>query len=192
MNPKPFSFERLEIDGVYRIFPFLAEDPRGVFIKDYSDSIFKSNGLDLELKEVFYSQSKKGVLRGIHFQRVIEQDKLVRCLSGLVYDVVVDLRPASPTFGKWLSFFLSPKCRYELFIPKGCGHGFLAIKKSIMSYKCSEAFNLEYDDGIRYDDPTLGIRWPFERIGGALIISEKDQNLPSLKEFLDQKIRVGR
>ena len=121
----------------------------------------------------------------MHFQLVKQQAKLVRCISGHVYDVIVDLRPDSPTFGQWRGFDLTGENQVELYIPQCFGHGYLVIEDSIVSYKCGEVFYGEGDSGIMYNDPDINIQWPFEQIGGIenLIISEKDKQLMSLKEY---------
>ena len=169
-----WEFIKLDLKDAYLIKPFFADDNRGGFIKDYS-------------KEVFYTISHKGVIRALHFQNTKQQPKLVRCVSGKVYDVIMDLRKDSPTFGKWQGFYLSGENMDELLVPAGFGHGYLVIEDSIVSYKCSEKFYREYDSGIRYDDPDLGIEWPYDEIGGKdkVINSVKDDNLQSFKEFLN-------
>ena len=180
-----FEFKELPLKGAYEICPFYASDERGGFVKDYNIETFKANGIDLELKEVFNTISKKGVIRATHFQLGKQQPKLVRCISGHVYDVIVDLRPDSPTFCKWLGFDLTGENRTTLYIPQYFGHGYLVLEDSIVSYKCGEVFYGEGDSGIMYNDPDINIEWPFERIGGIenLIISEKDKKLMSLKEY---------
>ncbi|MBQ5901746.1 MAG: dTDP-4-dehydrorhamnose 3,5-epimerase, partial [Clostridia bacterium] len=181
-----FDFQKTELEGAYLIKPFYATDERGGFIKDYNVDTFKANGIDHELKEVFYTISHKGVIRALHFQLVKQQAKLVRCVKGHVYDVIVDLRPNSPTFGKWQGFDLSEDNRLELYIPEYFGHGYLVLEDSIVSYKCGEVFYGDGDSGIMYNDTEIGVDWPFEKIGGIenLIISEKDKNLMSFKKFL--------
>ncbi len=180
-----FEFQELELKGAYLIKPFYATDNRGGFIKDYNIDTFKSNGIDHDLKEVFYTISKRGVIRATHFQLVKQQAKLVRCISGHVYDVIVDLRPKSLAYGKWLGFHLTGENSLSLLVPKFFGHGYLVLEDSIVSYKCAEVFYGEGDSGIMYDDPDIGIDWPFDEIGGKqnLIISEKDLNLMSFKEY---------
>ena len=177
-----WNFEKLEMDGAYKITPFFADDNRGGFLKDYSKEVFEQNGITHDLKEIFYTISHKGVIRAIHFQRVKQQAKLVRCISGKVFDVIIDLRKDSPTFMKWQGFYLTGDNMVELLVPKGFGHGYLVIEDSIVSYKCAEKFYGEYDDGIRYDDPDLGIIWPYDEIGGKdkVINSLKDENLQSV------------
>lgn len=181
-----WNFEKLELEGAYKITPFYADDIRGGFLKDYSKEIFENNGINYELAEVFYTISHRGVIRAMHFQRVKQQAKLVRCVSGKVYDVIIDLRKDSPTFKKWQGFYLTGENMVELLVPQGFGHGYLVIEDSIVSYKCGEKFYGEYDGGIRYDDPDMGIVWPYEEIGGKdkVINSVKDDNLPSFKEFM--------
>jgi dTDP-4-dehydrorhamnose 3,5-epimerase len=180
-----FEFKELELKGAFLIKPFYASDDRGGFIKDYNVDTFKANGIEHELKEIFYTISKKGVIRAIHFQLVKQQAKLVRCVSGHVYDVIVDLRPNSPTFGKWLGFDLTGENMNEILVPPFFGHGYLVLEDSIVSYKCAEVFYGEGDSGIMYNDKDINIQWPFEKIGGEknLIISSKDSNLMSLKEY---------
>ncbi len=180
-----FEFQELDLKGAYLIKPFFAPDERGGFIKDYHVDTFKQNGIEHELKEVFYTVSKRGVIRAIHFQLVKQQAKLVRCISGHVYDVIVDLRPGSPTFGQWRGFDLTGENRLELYIPQYFGHGYLVIEDSVVSYKCGEAFYGEGDSGIMYNDPDIDVKWPFEHIGGEenLIISEKDKHLMSLSTY---------
>lgn len=182
-----FSFEELPLKGAYLIKPFCATDERGGFIKDYNIDTFKSNGIEHELKEVFYTVSKKGVIRATHFQLVKQQPKLVRCISGHVYDVIVDLRPDSETYGQWMGFDLTGENMNCLLVPKYFGHGYLVIKDSIVSYKCAEVFYGEGDSGIMYNDPDININWPFELIGGKenMIISDKDLNLQSFKDYTE-------
>ena len=180
-----FEFQELGLKGAYLIKPFYATDHRGGLIKDYNADTFQANGIEHSLKEVFYTISKRGVIRATHFQLIKQQAKLVRCISGHVYDVIVDLRPESDTYGKWLGFHLTGENTLSLLVPEGFGHGYLVVEDSVVSYKCAEVFYGEGDSGIMYNDPDIGILWPMELIGGEenLIISEKDQNLMSFKEY---------
>lgn len=180
-----FEFEELDLKGAFKIQPFFATDERGGFVKDYNIEMFKSNGIEHELKEVFYTISKKGVIRATHFQLVKQQAKLVRCISGHVFDVIVDLRPDSPTFGQWRGFDLTGENQVELYIPPFFGHGYLVLEDSVVSYKCGEVFYGEGDSGIMYNDPDINIQWPFDKIGGIenMVISEKDLNLMSFEEY---------
>lgn len=180
-----WNFEELELKGAYLIKPFFASDDRGGLIKDYNIDVFKNQGINHELKEVFYTLSKRGVIRATHFQLIKQQAKLVRCISGHVYDVIVDLRPDSPTYGQWQGFHLTGENMNSLYIPEYFGHGYLVIEDSIVSYKAGEVFYGEGDSGIMYNDPDIGIEWPFELIDGKenLIISEKDKNLMSFQQY---------
>ena len=185
-----FKFEKTRLEGLCLIDTFYATDERGGFIKDYNVETFKDNGVDYELKEVFYTISKKGVIRANHFQLIKPQAKLVRCISGHVYDVVTDLRPKSPTYGQWQGFDLRGDEPRELLIPGGFGHGYLVLEDSVVSYKCGEVFLAEGDSGIMWNDPNLAIEWPLDQIGGIenLIISEKDEKLMTFKEY-DERVR---
>ena len=178
-----FAYRKIDIEGLLEIDPFVAEDIRGDLIKDFSSEEFQANGIKHELAEVFYTKSHAGVIRALHFQREYIQPKLVRCLAGEVFDVIVDLRKGSNTFGKWQGFYLSDENHKELLIPGYCAHGYLVLKPSIVSYKCSQRFYAEYDDGIIWNDPELGIGWPVEQVKD-IIISEKDTNLQSFAEFV--------
>ena len=181
----PFSFKESSISGLYEITPFNADDVRGCFTKDYSKEVFEKNGITHNLEEVFYTTSHKGVIRALHFQRVKQQPKLVRCVYGHVYDVVVDLRKNSPTFKKWLGFDLNGDNRKEILVPAGCAHGYLVLEKSIVSYKCAEKFYGEYDDGIMWNDVDIGVNWPLDKVGGIenVILADKDKNLQTFREF---------
>ncbi len=183
-----WEFEELDLKGAYHIKPFFASDERGGLIKDYNVSVFKEQGIEHELKEVFYTLSRRGVIRASHFQLTKQQSKLVRCVNGHVYDVIVDLRLNSPTYGQWRGFHLTAGNMDSLLVPAYFGHGYLVIEDSIVSYKASEEFYGEGDSGIMYNDPDIGISWPFELIGGIenLIISEKDLNLMSFKQYTEK------
>lgn len=180
-----FEFNKTKIEGLIEVTPFNADDIRGCFTKDYSKEVFEQNGIHYDLAEIFYTTSHKGVIRALHFQRVKQQPKLVRCIYGHVYDVVVDLRKNSPTFKQWLGFDLIGEKHNEILVPDGCAHGYLVLEPSIVSYKCSEKFYGEYDGGIKWDDPDINVKWPLEKIGGRdkLIMADKDKNLPTWAEF---------
>ena len=183
-----FDFQKTSLNDLIFIKPFNAIDNRGCFTKDYSEKIFQENGILFKLKEIFYTTSKKGVLRGLHFQRNKQQAKLIRCIYGHIFDVVVDLRPKSTTFKKWIGFDLSSSNKNEILIPGGFAHGYLVLENSIVSYKCAEDFYGEYDDGIKFDDTELKIAWPYDMIGGKsnLILADKDKNLQSFREFIEK------
>lgn len=180
-----FEFQELDMKGTYLIHPFHVTDERGGLIKDYNIDVYREAGIEYELKETFYTISKRGVIRAIHFQLEKPQPKLMRCISGKVYHVIIDLRPESETFGRWMHFELrgdKPTC---LLVPAGFGQGYLVLEDAVMSYKASEVFYGPGDAGIMYNDPVIGIDWPFELIGGKskMIISEKDLKLMSFEDY---------
>lgn len=183
-----FEFHKTGISDLIEVTPFNADDIRGCFTKDYSKEVFEANGIHHDLAEVFYTTSHKGVIRALHFQRVMQQPKLVRCIWGHVWDVVVDLRKDSSTFKQWQAFDLIGVKHNEILVPAGCAHGYLVLENSIVSYKCGEKFYGEYDDGVMWNDPDLAVEWPLEKIGGEqnLIIAPKDQQLQTFAEFMDK------
>lgn len=183
-----FEFCETEISGLIEVTSFNADDIRGCFTKDYSKEVFEANGIHHDLAEVFYTTSYKGVIRALHFQRVKQQPKLVRCIWGHVWDVVVDLRKDSQTFKKWIAFDLIGEKHNEILVPAGCAHGYLVLEDSIVSYKCGEKFYGEYDDGIMWNDPDIGVEWPLERVGGQdkVILADKDKNLKTFAQFMEQ------
>ena len=179
-----FKFQRTSISNLLQITPFLALDARGYLSKPFEKSIFAEHGIELTPWEELRSCSQRGVLRGLHFQRRHSQDKLVQVLHGAVYDVAVDLRKGSETFGKWEGFYLTAENRQMLYIPKGFAHGFLALEEdTLFSYLCGDRYDPESDGGIRWNDPELAIDWPLER-AERLIVSDKDAALPTLAEFI--------
>lgn len=181
-----FNFQQTEIQGLLEVTPFNLEDNRGCFTKDYSHEVFEANAVSYHLAEVFYTTSYKGVIRALHFQREKQQPKLVRCICGHVYDVVVDLRKNSPSFKKWICFDLTGENHREILVPSGCAHGYLVLEDSVVSYKCAEKFYAEYDDGILWNDPDLAVDWPVSEVGGMehIILSEKDKNLQTYEKFM--------
>ena len=179
------QFQDTSIHNLILITPFVAPDDRGYLSKPFEKSVFAAHGIGLSPWEELRSCSKKGVLRGLHFQRRHSQDKLVQVLRGAVYDVAVDLREGSETFGKWEGFYLTAENRQLLYIPKGFAHGFLALDEdTLFSYLCGDRYDPESDGGIRWNDPQLVINWPLERVDSP-ILSEKDAALPSFQEFLE-------
>ena len=183
MRDMAFEFNETSIQGLTMISPFYMEDQRGYFSKIFEKDIWQKNGISLSPHEELLSCSKKGVIRALHFQKRFSQDKLVRVLSGSVYDVAVDLRKDSPTFGQWQGFYLSAENRQMLYIPKGFAHGFLAIEENtLFSYLCGDRYDPESDGGIRWDDPDIGVEWPLDLVGDV-IISDKDRVLPSFVDF---------
>lgn len=181
-----FQINDTSISGLKEIEPFYAADHRGWFLKSCERDIFAENGIKFSPFEGFYTHSRKGVLRGLHFQRNHSQDKLVHVLHGAVYDVAVDLREGSQTFGKWEGFHLSAENRQMLYIPKGFAHGFLALEDdTLFSYLCGGRYDPESDGGIRWDDPQLAVCWPVSQVE-RIILSDKDAGLPLLSEFIER------
>ncbi|RUM89888.1 MAG: dTDP-4-dehydrorhamnose 3,5-epimerase [Thermodesulfatator sp.] len=174
-----FEFKPLEIPEVILVRPKVFEDERGFFLEFYRDSAFRSAGIPFRFVQDNHSRSKKGVLRGLHYQlRPKAQGKLVKCLRGKIWDVAVDLRRGSPNFGKWVATELSEENKCMLWIPPGFAHGFVALEDCEVLYKCTEEFVPELDRGIIWNDPDLGIPWPVKKP----ILSSKDNRLPRLKE----------
>lgn len=182
-----FNFIETMFKGAYIITPFYSGDNRGCLIKDFNINVFNNNNIDHQLKEVFYTVSKKGVIRAMHCQIIKQQAKLVRCIKGHIYDVIVDLRKESPTYGKWQGFDLSDDNNCCVYIPEDFAHGYLVLEDSIVSYKCNEVFYGEYDTGFLWSDEYININWPLKKIGGVenIIISEKDLRLKRFREFED-------
>lgn len=181
-----FEFQNTSIVGLRKITPFLAPDNRGCLSKPFEKAIFAEHGIDLNPWEELRSFSHKGVLRGLHFQREHSQDKLVQVLCGAVYDVAVDLREGSATFGQWEGFSLTAENRQMLYIPKGFAHGFLALEEgTLFSYLCGDRYDPASDGGIRWDDPQLGVKWPLERVE-RVILSDKDAALPGFQELMER------
>lgn len=175
-----FTFEKTSIDGVYIITPKKFGDNRGYFMETYNEHDFKENGLNYNFVQDNQSKSSKGVLRGLHFQINHPQAKLVRVIEGEVYDVAVDLRKGSKTYGKYVGVILSAENNKQLMIPKGFAHGFLVLSDSaIFAYKCDDFYHPEDEGGIAFNDPDVNIDWPFK---DNLNLSEKDKNRKTLKE----------
>ena len=182
-----FRFINTTIEGLMNIEPHYFSDERGYFIKDFEKETFANNGLPTNFYEINESKSKKGTLRGLHFQNKHSQGKLIRIIKGAVYDVAVDLRKGSKTFGKWEGFYLSEDKHNMLYIPEYFAHGFLTLEDdTIFSYKCTNKYSPEHDSGIIWNDGDLAIDWPLEHFGGKVILSDKDAKLKSFNEFRNQ------
>ena len=179
------DFIDTKLAGLKIVVPFYAEDNRGYFIKAYERQLFKEARIETDIAETLESYSKRGVVRGLHFQPgESAQSKLVRVLSGEVFDVCVDIRPGSETFGEWVGEYLSGDNHKAFFIPKGFAHGFIVTSDdALMSYTCSGAYNQGGESGIFYNDPDLKIDWPLAEI--TVIQSEKDAKLQSFQEYCD-------
>lgn len=179
-----FRFERTSIQGLALIYPPIFQDNRGYYTKRYDKRAYMENGIDFTPHEEAQSKSQKGVIRGMHFQVDHPQAKLVRIAKGEAFDVAIDLRFGSPTFGKWQGFYLSEENRALLYIPAGFAHGLMALEDdTLLCYASGDVYSPETDGGIRWDDPDIGIQWPLELVPKP-ILSEKDRKLPTLREYL--------
>ncbi len=178
------KFIPTEIKGLIILEPSVFKDERGHFLEFYNSNEFHDNGIDVEFVQDNLSLSKKGVVRGLHFQEhPYEQGKLVRVAFGSALDVVLDLRKDSPTFGKTYSLILSSENNSMLWIPAGFAHGFEALSENVVFvYKVTKYYNQASEKGIRYNDPDLNIKW----MTNEPIVSEKDLILPSLKEYVSK------
>ena len=166
--------ETCEIEGLKIITPSVFGDSRGYFMETYQYNDFKEAGIGQVFVQDNQSSSRRGVLRGLHFQIDYPQDKLVRVIRGEVFDVAVDLRKGSPTFGKWHGEILTEENKKQFFIPKNFAHGFLVLSETAeFCYKCSDFYHANDEGGIYYADPEIGIEWPIPE-GMDLIMSDKD------------------
>lgn len=178
----PFEFIKLSIPDVILVKPKVFGDNRGFFLEGYKKSEFYQNGITVEFNQDNHSLSEKGVLRGLHYQTYPKsQAKLVRCIEGEIFDVAVDIRKNSPTFGMWVGEKLSEENKQMLYIPEGFAHGFVVLsERAQLLYKASGEYAPECDRGIRWDDPDININWG---INFAPVLSEKDEKQPFLREI---------
>lgn len=177
------TVETCEIEGLRIITPAVFGDSRGYFMETYQYNDFKEAGIGQVFVQDNQSSSKRGVLRGLHFQINYPQDKLVRVIRGEVFDVAVDLRKNSPTFGKWHGELLSEENKKQFFIPKNFAHGFLVLSETAeFCYKCSDFYHANDEGGIYYADPEIGVRWPIPE-GMELILSEKDTKWAGISAY---------
>ncbi|MBQ4062412.1 MAG: dTDP-4-dehydrorhamnose 3,5-epimerase [Christensenellaceae bacterium] len=175
------TVEKCPIEGLYVITPTVFGDERGYFTETYNKNDMHEAGLTMEFVQDNQSMSKRGVLRGLHFQKEHPQGKLVRVLFGEVFDVAVDLRKSSATYGKWYGVTLSDKNMKQFYIPEGFAHGFLVMSDTaVFAYKCTDFYRPGDEGGIIYDDKDIAVDWPDP--GCEFTISEKDKNQPSFKD----------
>ncbi len=179
------KFEKQEtgIEGVYVIKPTVFEDSRGFFMETYSKKEFEEIGITYDFVQDNQSKSTKGVLRGLHFQKQFPQTKLVRVIKGSVYDVAVDLRKNSPTYGKYYGVILTEENKLQFLIPRGFAHGFLVLSEEAeFVYKCDDFYHPNDEGGILWNDPTIQIQWPLDKVGGIenIVQSDKDKIWPKL------------
>ncbi len=174
-----------KLDGVLMLEPRMFGDHRGYFLESYQQLRYAAAGVDVTFVQDNISQSVKNTLRGLHYQHPRGQAKLVQVLQGEIYDVAVDIRHGSPTFGQWVGATLSAENHQQFYIPAGFAHGFCVLSESaLFMYKCSAYYAPEDEGGIRWDDPTLGIQWPIR----TPILSERDQAMPRLDTIAAQDL----
>ena len=178
-----FQFTKTGIEGLVVVEPKVFGDNRGYFMETYNYNDFKAAGLDMVFVQDNQSKSKKGVLRGLHFQKKNPQGKLVRGVSGEVYDVAVDLRKGSDTYGKWYGVLLSAENKKQFYVPEGFAHGFVVMSETAeFVYKCTRFYDPSDEGGLMWNDPEIGIDWPVPE-NAELLLSEKDQHHQPLKDF---------
>ena len=183
-----FNFVKTEIDGVIIVETKVFGDSRGYFMETYEERKFAEGGIDAKFVQDNQSKSSKGVLRGLHFQKTHPQAKLVRVIKGEVYDVAVDLRKDSPTYGKYVGVILSEENKRQFFIPRGFAHGFLVLSdEAEFCYKCDDFYHPENEGGLMWNDSAIGIDWPLDGIDN-LNLSEKDMNNPGFGDFMFEDI----
>ena len=169
------------MEGLYVIEPTVFYDERGYFVETYNQNDFKAEGLDMVFVQDNQSMSSRGVLRGLHYQKQYPQGKLVRVVRGTVFDVAVDLRASSETYGKWFGVELSAENKKQFYIPQGFAHGFLVLSDvAEFAYKCTDFYHPGDEGGLIWNDPDIGVEWPIEE-GMQLLISDKDQKWGGLK-----------
>ena len=186
----PISFDKTEIEGVLIINPHMYFDDRGVYKKYYEKYIFADNGITCAFTESSDLYSKKGALRGLHYQTVDSQAKLIHVIKGKLFDVALDLRPESETFGKYHAELVDAEQHKAIYIPEGFAHGYISLTEdTIFSYQCSGRYVPQACGGILWNDPELNIPWPLEKYGiREVIATDKDKNWPTLREY---KIKLG-
>jgi dTDP-4-dehydrorhamnose 3,5-epimerase len=177
-----FKFTGTSIAGVYIIEPTVFGDERGYFMETYHAQEFKKAGLDFNFVQDNQSKSRKGVLRGLHFQLSQPQGKLVRVIKGEVFDVAVDLRKDSPTYSEWEGVVLSEENKKQFYVPEGFAHGFLVLSEEAeFTYKCTNFYDADDEGGLMWNDPDIAIDWPLDRVDEVLL-SDKDQGWKTLRE----------
>ena len=178
-----FEFKKVDISGILVITPRAFQDDRGYFMECYTLKDFLIKGFTKPFLQDNLSRSKKGVVRGLHYQlKQAAMGKLVKCVSGRIFDVGVDIRQGSPTFGKWYGEILSEENQKMIYFPPGFAHGFLALEDDTrVHYKCTGLYSQKDERAILWNDPDLKIDWPLAEVGGAVILSEKDKVHPCLK-----------
>ena len=175
-----FNVEKSDLEGVLLIQPAIHSDPRGRFFESFQKERYKEIGIEEEFVQENQSVSQKNTIRGLHYRSAPEQSKLVRVIKGEVFDVVVDIRRESPTFGQWRGYILSDSNYLQIYIPVGFAHGFCVLSETAeFLYKVSEYYSAEKEKGIIWNDPDIGIKWPTS----TPVLSEKDKTNPALKDI---------
>ncbi len=181
------TVETCHIEGLKVITPTVFGDSRGYFMETYNYNDFKEAGIPEVFVQDNQSASKRGVLRGLHFQKEFPQDKLVRVIRGEVFDAVVDLREGSATFGQWFGVLLSEENKKQFFVPKGFAHGFLVLSDyAEFAYKCSDFYHPNDEGGFLYNDPDIGIEWPIPE-DMELLLNERDSKWGGIKDYIASK-----
>lgn|SRR3989338_8990594 len=185
----PFHFKSLAIPEIIHIEPEVHGDERGFFAEIYRYPEFKNNGIGETFAQVSYSKSSKGIVRGLHYQKSpMAQGKLVSVMEGEIFDVAVDIRAGSPTYGRWVSATLNAEKKNMLYIPEGFAHGFCVLSQTVqMVYYCTQVYSLEHERGIRWDDPGLNIAWPVKEP----VLSKRDSAMPLLRDA-DNNFEYGK
>lgn len=187
INMGKIIVETCHIEGLKVITPQVFGDARGYFMETYNYEDYKAAGIEEVFVQDNQSASVKGVLRGLHFQKKFPQDKLVRVLNGEVFDVAVDLRADSPTFGQWYAVILSAENKKQFFIPKNFAHGFVVLSDYVeFAYKCTDFYHPEDEGGLLWNDPEIGIQWPIPK-DMELILSDKDKKWPGLTSLISEE-----
>jgi dTDP-4-dehydrorhamnose 3,5-epimerase len=179
----PFEIKACPVSGLFEIQPKVFADSRGYFFESWSQRDFEAIGIGAQFVQDNQSRSVKGVLRGLHFQKDHPQGKLVRAIEGEVFDAAVDIRPNSPTRGKWCAAILSGEKQNQFYIPEGFAHGFLVLSDTaVFAYKCTDFYYPQDEAGIIWNDPSIGIKWP--DLGMEYLLSDKDKKLPDFSNIL--------
>ncbi|MBU0502008.1 MAG: dTDP-4-dehydrorhamnose 3,5-epimerase [bacterium] len=182
-----FKFNKVEIPGILVIEPRAFNDDRGFFMESYNIESFKQAEFTVPFVQDNHSLSKKGVLRGLHYQNhPSPMGKLVRCIKGKVFDVGVDIRKGSPTFGQWYGEVISGENMKMFYFPPGFAHGFLCLEDDThVYYKCTGVYSGPNESAIIWNDPDVGVKWPIDQVGGQIILSPRDTEHPQLKNAVN-------
>lgn len=182
-----YSFKEIEIPETILISNFAASDERGEVEKSYSFEVMKEYGIVFVPRETLLISGRKGVIRGLHYQRIRPVDKFIQCIKGKIWCVVLDLRKENETFGKWTSIELRAEDKLAVYVPKGCAFGTLTLEESQILCQSGEKFYPEYDSGIRWDDNDISVKWPLEYLNDEkVMLSDKDIKLQTLREYMEE------